>query len=547
MTANQDIGSFADLSIQETEQSKRIDQKFQSKASFKEGEELFKAEESMHLKLGANKQTSTITAETSKPMQAQARTFEVKEEILLSNHNQNDSNYMEKNDNMSKKSIRTNTEEDQSIINKNFIQEEKEINHIKKKQQELFQDSTVQITEDNQKQKLNQTNQTLSTETNKKPLSENEQKKANLSLVTYVKKHFNTNSIIEFLATIEVNGHIIKRKFLLGDNIDLKMFSFVIIELFEFIGKSWKVVFPNFSLSSAYESEKVSFKTQTTEKEYLIQLVGLKKLKLEKGVKFIYIYDYLGEKWEVNVLVEASTPVNSLIYKKYKTQKDQNIALTKLKGLFRPILISGKNHAPPEGLGGPKLFKIFLKNLEDFSNPTTREHMSYYKTLIDDDLEENNEIDKVLEGVSDNYHFIRHSEAERYLAEFDSGAIQMLLSEIKFLDFYSGASIHDTVSDLDPFNDTEFSPNHIQNMAYGDDILLTDYSEVKDIVIVPKKKTKKKKGKKQENEGEGKEWNNMKEDDGEEEEEESEEESEKNEEYDPENMPKVIVEDTEED
>lgn len=376
----------------------------------------------------------------------------------------------------------------QTVVNKDYILKENQLNEIKQKQSDYMK---TEESEYISKEKMNETQETIIVK--KTP---EEEQKANQALVLYVKKNFLNDSLIELSAYVKAHNHYITRKIIFPDFIDIKMFVYTIIELFEFNGKGWKLKFNNFILFSGYDSDKITFKTNSTEKQYPAYLLTIKKLKLNisDNNSFLFIYDFLGENWEINIKIDSISNVNSMIHKQYKSAIDQKTALNKLKALFRPFLLAGKNHAPPEDLGGPSKFKHFLLNRDDLSDPITANHLLYYKNLIDDELEENDDVDKIMEGESDNLNFAINSEADRYIKYFDFGAMQLLLGEIKYHEFYSTLNL-ETVSDLMSFDEEKSYKSkdfqNVVNKGYNDEDNEDDdseYSDVQDIVVMPKGK-----------------------------------------------------------
>lgn len=245
-------------------------------------------------------------------------------------------------------------------------------------------------------------------------------------LVNYCLKNYIQNSIYSISFVIKINSHEIIRKILIGDNIDINLFSSVIFELFEFTGKSWKFEFKSYHLTGAPEIEEVTFETHNTKKTYLIYLIYLNKLNLKSGDKFKFIYDVFGEKWEIHCKIESNLTVKEIINKAYKNKLEKELNFEKLKSLFRPILISGTNQAPPENLGGPPDFLKFLKHFEDPFNPITIKYLNYYEELYSKEGEEDSKVNGKLIG----------SRMHKYLIDFDFEYIQENLGKINSLKFY---------------------------------------------------------------------------------------------------------------
>jgi hypothetical protein len=235
------------------------------------------------------------------------------------------------------------------------------------------------------------------------------------ALVKYIIRNFYTNSILEFSCEIKFENFRIRRNFFIGDNFDLLMFADIINELFDFSGKSWMIKLFNFSLIGSPEDEKISFNTQSTKKEYYGNLLTLKKLKLKNNDKFVFTYDIYNEKWQVNCHLISLLSSKQIIEKNYKNEKERSNAFIKLKSILRPILTSGENQSPPEGLGGPSDFSKFLSHKEDIFNPYTLKYSEYYR---------------------DTFNIDNLSKIDYLIEEFDEVELQESLGSINYLKYY---------------------------------------------------------------------------------------------------------------
>ena len=86
---------------------------------------------------------------------------------------------------------------------------------------------------------------------------------------------------------------MILRRLYVPDYIDMNLFSYLINEIFEWEGKSWKLIIKNYKLSSSPDIKEVTFETETSRKFYNILEVKLSRLKFEKDEKFNFIYEFL--------------------------------------------------------------------------------------------------------------------------------------------------------------------------------------------------------------------------------------------------------------
>jgi hypothetical protein len=240
------------------------------------------------------------------------------------------------------------------------------------------------------------------------------------ALVKYCIKNLYQNSVIDISFSIQIKNLKIIRRIYLGDNIDINIFTHVIFELFDYIGKSWKIKFPNYHLTGAPDLEKVLFETHNTKKEYYSKLVFLKNFNLKINDKFKFIYDVFNEKWEIDCKIESILKVKDILTKSYKIEKDREAAFMKLKSLFRPILITGENQSPPEGLGGPRDLLKLLKYQKDPYHPVTMKYLEYFRELFSDDESEDFKLT-----------------IDYYLHDFDRDDLQIALGDINFLEFYT--------------------------------------------------------------------------------------------------------------
>ena len=85
--------------------------------------------------------------------------------------------------------------------------------------------------------------------------------------------------------------------------------------------------------------------------------VTLKELKLSEGEQFTYIYDF-GDDWHHTLQVEKILPHE--------------------KGQRLPVCLAGKRACPPEDVGGPSGYRIFLEALHDPDHP---EHESFLEWI----------------------------------------------------------------------------------------------------------------------------------------------------------------------
>lgn len=253
-----------------------------------------------------------------------------------------------------------------------------------------------------------------------KTINAETKRKREEALVKYCIKNLYQNNILDISFSIQIQNLKIIRRIYLGDNIDINIFSHVIFEVFDFIGKPWKIKFPKYHLIGEPNSEKVVFETNNTKKEYYINLVILKNLILKINDKFKFIYDVFNEKWEIDCKVESILKVNNILNKTYKFEKDRELAFMKLKSLFRPILITAENQSPPEGLGGPRDLIKLLKFQKNPYHPITMKYLEYFKELYS----ENESKDTKLT-------------IDYYLYDFDKDSLQIALGDFNFLEFYS--------------------------------------------------------------------------------------------------------------
>jgi hypothetical protein len=297
--------------------------------------------------------------------------------------------------------------------------------------------------------------------------------KADVSLVNYCSKHFLKNHIYDISFTIKIKDHKISRRIYIGDKIDLNIFSKVILELFDFSGKSWRIKFPYFHLTATPNDNQIIFETHNTKKSYFIYLVYLEKLNLNLNDEFLFIYDVFNEKWVIECKIESKVNVKEIIDKVYKSQKDKDLAFLKLKSLFRPILISGENQPPPEGLGGPQDFVKLLKFKYDQYHPTTLKYMEYYNELNKDDSEDMDDDEDDEEYGQKSKIKIKENKIagivniNKYLYDFDFEYVQDSLGTINFLKCYKVISEKDKLFALNIEN--PFESSKLSNETYIDD------------------------------------------------------------------------------
>jgi len=265
--------------------------------------------------------------------------------------------------------------------------------------------------------------------------SQFQEKKKNIeeSMIKYCLKYFTNANVLDINFNITTENYTISRRLYIPDYIDLNIFIHVINEIFEWEGRPWQIRIKNFKLSSSADVNEVLYETENTKKIYNIIDVKLNKLMLSKDERFSFIYDRLSEIWNVSCKVEFIHSVKDLIARKYKTEKDRNLAFKKIKSLFRPILIKGEGIYPPDDMGGQKTFKMLLKNRHDFSHEVIVRYLSFYKTLIgEEDSEDNGDDDNRNKLDINNRDLL-----EEYLStDFDFIELQRSLGSIEFVKFY---------------------------------------------------------------------------------------------------------------
>ena len=208
------------------------------------------------------------------------------------------------------------------------------------------------------------------------------------NLIKYTLKYFQSANILDITFSIVTHKYLIQRRLYIPDYIDLNLFCHIINEIFDWEGRSWQIFIKQYNLCSAPDIKEVKFETQNTKKFYNILDVKLSNLKFVRDEKFIFVYDCFGERWTVNCKIESIFSVKEIISRKYNSEKDRSFAFTKIKSLFRPILIKGEGIFPPEDIGGEKDFELLLKNKDDLTHPVVIKYISYYKSLIGEDLPE---------------------------------------------------------------------------------------------------------------------------------------------------------------
>jgi hypothetical protein len=269
------------------------------------------------------------------------------------------------------------------------------------------------------------------------PQFHEKKKKIEESMIKYCIKYFTNANVLDIKFDITTENYTITRRLYIPDYIDLNIFIHVINEIFEWEGRPWQLRIKNFKLTSSAEENEVLYDTENTKKIYNIIDVKLNKLMLSKDERFTFIYDRLSEVWNVSCKVEFVYSVKDLIARRYKTEKDRNLAFKKIKSLFRPILLKGEGIYPPDDMGGQKTFKTLLKNRHDLSHEVVIRYLSFYKTLIDEEDPEVNGDEDEEEDNRNKFDINNRDLLEEYLTtDFDFIELQKSLGFIEFVKFY---------------------------------------------------------------------------------------------------------------